>query len=509
MNKSALVVDNSPSVLRLMKSILEKKNYQVKTATDGLQALQQLDTFKPDIIFIDLIMPNISGDRLCRIVRRKPGFDSVFITIISAIAAEQQIDYLSIGADACVAKGSMKEFEKNISTVIAHSEQNGLQPFSEKVLGIRDIYERDITKELLGTKKHYEVTLENMQDSFIEVNRDGTIVFANKAASKLFGTRNEDIVSSSFFEYFTDDEAKEYIKTTFDKLSGNPVEIGEKTIIPINKKYILIKFIPISDGINKNVIIIINDITRRKNAEDKLYQQMMHLEDIVKQKTAEYEEANECLQEEVSARKNIQQELERSILQWKNTFDTINDFISIHDTDFRLIMANSSLIKFIGKDAAEILGKYCYEVIHDSGKPWPNCPHLLAIKNNKTVTSEIYDKKNGRTFLVTCSPYMDDHGELIGTVHIARDITERKKIEQEREELIAKLKSALDEIKTLKGILPLCSFCKKIRNDAGVWVEVDTYIHQHSEADISHSICPECVEKHYPAHYKSIFPKKE
>lgn len=60
------------------------------------------------------------------------------------------------------------------------------------------------------------------------------------------------------------------------------------------------------------------------------------------------------------------------------------------------------------------------------------------------------------------------------------------------------LKQALGEIKYLRGILPLCSFCKKIRNDQGYWQQVDQYIQQHTEADVSHGICPVCFEKHYP-----------
>ncbi|MFC1885285.1 GAF domain-containing protein [Thermodesulfobacteriota bacterium] len=62
---------------------------------------------------------------------------------------------------------------------------------------------------------------------------------------------------------------------------------------------------------------------------------------------------------------------------------------------------------------------------------------------------------------------------------------------------ILKQKKALQEIRALRGILPLCSFCKKIRDDEGYWEQVDIYIRKHSKADISHSICPECMEKHY------------
>lgn len=88
---------------------------------------------------------------------------------------------------------------------------------------------------------------------------------------------------------------------------------------------------------------------------------------------------------------------------------------------------------------------------------------------------------------------------------ICRDITGRKKAEKEREELIKRLQESLAEIKTLRGILPLCSFCKKIRDDKGYWEQVDIYINKNSEADISHSICPECLKKQYPDEYEDIF----
>ncbi len=80
---------------------------------------------------------------------------------------------------------------------------------------------------------------------------------------------------------------------------------------------------------------------------------------------------------------------------------------------------------------------------------------------------------------------------------LEKEIEERKQSEEEREKLINELQKAIKEIKTLRGILPLCSFCKKIRNDKGYWESVDVYIDKHSQADISHSICPECAKEHY------------
>jgi hypothetical protein len=82
-------------------------------------------------------------------------------------------------------------------------------------------------------------------------------------------------------------------------------------------------------------------------------------------------------------------------------------------------------------------------------------------------------------------------------VHVGRDISERKKAEVEREELIGELQDALNQVKVLSGLLPICAHCKKIRDDNGYWQNLERYIHDHSEAEFTHSICPNCLKEHY------------
>ena len=74
----------------------------------------------------------------------------------------------------------------------------------------------------------------------------------------------------------------------------------------------------------------------------------------------------------------------------------------------------------------------------------------------------------------------------------------KSKMERERDELIRKLQAALAEIKTLSGLLPICASCKKIRDDKGYWNQIETYIREHSDAEFTHSICPDCIKKLYP-----------
>ncbi len=79
-----------------------------------------------------------------------------------------------------------------------------------------------------------------------------------------------------------------------------------------------------------------------------------------------------------------------------------------------------------------------------------------------------------------------------------QEIERRKRTQREREKLIGDLQEALSEVKTLRGFLPICAHCKKIRDDEGYWQQIELYIQQRSEAQFSHGICPECARSLYP-----------
>jgi len=99
------------------------------------------------------------------------------------------------------------------------------------------------------------------------------------------------------------------------------------------------------------------------------------------------------------------------------------------------------------------------------------------------------------------------NGKVKGSFVIYKDISVRKQIEEEKEKLIQKLQKALDEVKTLEGMIPICSHCKKIRDDSGFWGNVEQYISKHSNVDFSHGICPECMQRHYPEQFDKMKEK--
>ncbi len=115
---------------------------------------------------------------------------------------------------------------------------------------------------------------------------------------------------------------------------------------------------------------------------------------------------------------------------------------------------------------------------------------------------EMIGLKGGRLRLETHAvPLRNTNGDIYASLGITRNVTERRLAEKEREKLISKLQDALANVKTLKGLLPVCAWCKKVRDDRGYWDKLENYIRQRSDADFTHGICPECLKKEDPGAY--------
>lgn len=145
-------------------------------------------------------------------------------------------------------------------------------------------------------------------------------------------------------------------------------------------------------------------------------------------------------------------------------------------------------------------GGFCYD-----SRPGPschtgNCPLLKIEQGADEFSCEAskVDESRIRTFIVTARPLRNAEGTPIGIVESFQDITRRKEMEKEQERLILKLETALAEVRVLRGLLPICSACKKIRDDDGRWSEVEAYVSTRSEARFTHGMCPDCLKQYYP-----------
>ncbi len=170
---------------------------------------------------------------------------------------------------------------------------------------------------------------------------------------------------------------------------------------------------------------------------------------------------------------------------------------------------NPEAERLLGWTEAELKGRNVHDLVHHhtSGGAvlsLEECPmHQVIMTGERYISrDQVFIRKDGTTFpaSVYSSPLLEN-GKVVASVTAFRDITERKRIEEEREKLIAELQKALAEIKTLHGILPICASCKKIRDDKGAWHQMEAYIHDHTNVEFSHGICKECAKKMYPQYY--------
>ncbi len=174
---------------------------------------------------------------------------------------------------------------------------------------------------------------------------------------------------------------------------------------------------------------------------------------------------------------------------------------------------NSACLKFLGYERPEqLLGKNMHNTVHykhPDGSPYDvnDCPIFKAFKQEKEihVDDEVLWRKDGSSFFTEYWSYpIRRNGKLIGAVVTFLDITDRKLAEnalrlaaEEREKLIADLQYALDNVKTLQGLIPICASCKKMRDDKGYWNQVEEYILDHTDATFTHGICPDCARRLY------------
>ncbi|MDD5489126.1 MAG: MASE3 domain-containing protein [Candidatus Moranbacteria bacterium] len=121
--------------------------------------------------------------------------------------------------------------------------------------------------------------------------------------------------------------------------------------------------------------------------------------------------------------------------EWERTFDSVPDLIAILDTKHTIRRVNRAMAERLGTSEGKCVGLHCYSCVHGSKEPIASCPHSLTLKDKKEHIAEVEEENLGGTFLVSTTPFFDDDGKLIGSVHVARDITERKKMEDKMADL--------------------------------------------------------------------------
>ncbi len=176
---------------------------------------------------------------------------------------------------------------------------------------------------------------------------------------------------------------------------------------------------------------------------------------------------------DITRLKETEEILRNSKKQWELTFDSITDMVSVHDRDFNIVKVNRAFKEFFNMPFEKIIGKKCYEFFHITNEPWPECPHVIAIKNGKPCTKEIRYKNTDRTLLITVSPIFDSEGKIIGSVHFAKDISEIKMIKNEVTRKAEQLKIINTIITRAQETLDINKFASVVLNEVKTLLDAD------------------------------------
>jgi len=211
---------------------------------------------------------------------------------------------------------------------------------------------------------------------------------------------------------------------------------------------------------------------------------------------------------DITERKRIEKTLAYSEKRYRMLFESAGDAIFILDAEGknkgRIVDANKAAAEIHGYTIEELLAMKITDL--DTPETAQKAPRRIKriLQGEQVKEEATHYTKDGKIIYVEIIAgliELDGHKYILA---YDRDITKRKLIEQERETLIHELKDALENIKTLRGLIPICAWCKKIRDDKGYWEKVEDYIQQHAHVSFTHGICPECLEKEDPELYKII-----
>lgn len=128
--------------------------------------------------------------------------------------------------------------------------------------------------------------------------------------------------------------------------------------------------------------------------------------------------------------RRMREALVRVKQDWERTFDSLPDLIAILDTDHRIVRANRAMALRLGVTPEQCIGRKCFECVHGTSRPPESCPHTHSLQDGRPHCAEVNEFRLDGDFLVSTTPLLDEQGQIVGAVHVARDITQRKRAEE-------------------------------------------------------------------------------
>jgi len=411
----------------------ECERVETLTAMDSALARQIWD-----VVISDHSMPGFTSFQALDLLKLRQ-YDIPFIIVSGAIGEEMAVKAMKAGANDYVMKNALGRLVPSIERELIDASNRRILRQSEKALR-RSQYDLNDFFEYAPLSLHWAAP-------------DGTILRVNATELRMLGYSEREYLGHSIAEFFVDKRAA---TDAIRQLRGGETLNNHETRLRCK------------DGSVKDVQISANALWD----DGKFIRSRWFTLDITDRK--QYEQASAYLGAIVESSEDaiIGTDLKGIIVSW-----------------------NTGATQMYGYTAAEARGR-SIRMLAPPNRPEESSDSFTQILEKKQVDryETFHLRQDGQIIpvSVTRSPIKDAEGKIIGVSAIERDITRRKMEEQERLFLIQELSRALANAKTLRGLLPICATCKKIRDDRGYWNQIESYIAEHTEAEFSHGICPDC-----------------
>jgi PAS domain S-box-containing protein len=407
-----LCVDDDPDLLDINSNILQQAGYEVLKASTGNKCLRMTREKRPDLVLLDVILPDIDGYDVCRQIKDTPELAGTYVIMISGMetSSEKQIKGLEAGADGYVARPiSSQELLARVQAMIRIKQME---------TALRKSMER------------YQTLVETMNEGVGIIDENSFVTFVNEKTCEIIGYPRDEIIGRPVTDFLDVISRKVFIERMAKEKRGIsvPFELtcnnkdGHKIYVNISSKPI------IEEGGNyRGGFAVITDITARKQAEARIKKLNEELEKRVVGRTKQLQAVIEELENEIIDRKRAEEALKKSEEQFRAIFNAAHDSIFIKDYSRRYLRTNPSMEQLFNMPASELIGKTDEELFGEQvGK------HTREV-DKRVLKGEIIEeehtrpvKDDFRTFHVVKAPMRDDAGKIVGICGIARDITERK-----------------------------------------------------------------------------------
>ncbi len=265
------------------------------------------------------------------------------------------------------------------------------------------------------SEERFRNLIQAAEEGIVAADRNGEVLLMNRAAEKIFGCsrdRGEQLQFASLFLLESHPALRDQL---------NRFVSGEEWS-PIGKTFQ-------AEGCRKNGETFSLEVSLSVSGE----KEACILTGIIRDTT----QRNQLLAQIADAEQ-----------EWEETFNTINDAITIHDQNFNIVRANRAAAEMLGQPLDALIGQKCFRSYHGHGSPPIHCPSCNTLKTGIGSTSEVYEPFLDKHIEVKALPKFDEHNRLTGLVHVVRDITARKKAEEKQQ----KLQEQLNQVQKMESI---------------------------------------------------------